>query len=118
MQFWEPKKEDLFTKSRDSWTSLLSQLRKLLLDSISKYLMKFEKKVRTHREKYSDANWSFIEYLKLNVRNYFTLLFLFWFRINTAGASPVSFQMIILLIFKAQATCSLLIASIQYGKAC
>ncbi|XP_065057879.1 uncharacterized protein LOC135685750 [Rhopilema esculentum] len=65
-QLWQPDKEGLFTKSGESWEALLTQLRQLLLDSLSKHVTKFEEKVRHLREKYSEPSWSFIEYLKLN----------------------------------------------------
>lgn len=67
IQLYEPFKETLFTKSAESWEALLSHMRQLLLDSISKHLTKFEEKVRHQREKYAEKNWSFLDYLKLNV---------------------------------------------------
>ena len=77
VQFWDPKKEDLFTKSRESWVTLLDQIRQLLLESIRKHLIKCEKKVHLYREQYSDPNWSFIKYLRLNVRNEIRMFFMF-----------------------------------------
>eukprot|EP00794_Sanderia_malayensis_P000293 gene293-919_t len=43
-QLWEPDKETLSTKSAESWDALVSQLRDLLLESISEHLTKFEEK--------------------------------------------------------------------------
>ena len=75
VQFWDPKKEDLFTKSRESWVTLLDQIRQLLLESIKKHLIKCEKRVQLYREKYSDPNWSFLKYLRLHVRNETQIMF-------------------------------------------
>ncbi|XP_066918768.1 uncharacterized protein [Clytia hemisphaerica] len=62
VQLWEPDKETLFTKSNESWQTLLSALRNSLLESFGRYLDKFEEKIRSMREKYADPKWPFIEY--------------------------------------------------------
>ena len=68
VQLWEPDKETLFTKSGESWETLLFQLRSLLLESFGRYLDKFEEKIRSMREKYANPDWPFIDYFLVHVR--------------------------------------------------
>ena len=67
VQLWEPEKSTLFTKSGESWDSLLLQLRCLLLESFGNYLDSFEDKIRVSREKYADPDWSFVDYFIAHV---------------------------------------------------
>lgn len=75
VQLWEPDKENLFTKSGESWEILLYQLRSLLLESFGRYLDKFEEKIRSMREKYGNPDWPFVDYFLVHVRLLYSLVF-------------------------------------------
>ena len=85
VQLWEPDKENLFTKSGESWETLLYQLRSLLLESFGRYLDKFEEKIRSMREKYANPDWPFVDYFLVHVSivllicftNFFQILYLY-----------------------------------------
>ncbi|XP_031568533.1 trafficking protein particle complex subunit 10-like [Actinia tenebrosa] len=65
-QLWEPMKESQFTKSIESWQSLVVKLRQLLLISFNRHLGKFEDRVRALREKRTEPRWSFTTYFLLH----------------------------------------------------
>lgn len=79
VQLWEPDKETLFTRSGESWQTLLSQIQGLLLQSFSRHLESFEEKVRLMREKYADQDWSFMKYFTVHVIAICMLLLNIWF---------------------------------------
>ncbi|EDO41094.1 predicted protein, partial [Nematostella vectensis] len=66
IQLWEPFKEGVSTRSVESWQSLVTKLRQLLLISFNRHLGKFEDRVRALRERRTEPMWSFTTYFLLH----------------------------------------------------
>ncbi|XP_067013704.2 trafficking protein particle complex subunit 10 [Anabrus simplex] len=61
------------SKSAESWRSLLSRIRHLVLTAYNRTLIRFEEVIRDQRERRNEAGWSFCQYFLLQEEMAFVL---------------------------------------------